>query len=197
MNIGIDIDGVLTDLERETIDYGTKMCIEENWPINIDLSEYWEVKTFNWTKEQADKFWNRYLVPYVVESPARKFAQEILEKLKQEENKIYIITARDETGMPPEYYGKMQELTKEWLKNQNIKCDKLIFAPDKEKLQQCIENNVDVMIEDSPNNIKNISSKIKVIKFDCQYNKNVTGENIVTGYSWYHIYKIIKEMKGE
>ena len=24
MNIGIDIDGVLTDLERETIDFGTK-----------------------------------------------------------------------------------------------------------------------------------------------------------------------------
>ena len=197
MNIGIDVDGVLTDLERVTIDYGTKMCVEENWPIELDLSEYWEVKTFHWTKEQADKFWNRYLVPYVVESPARKFASEIIEKLQQEGNKIYIITARDETGMPPEYYGQMQVLTKEWLKNQNIKYNKLIFAKDKEKLQQCLENQVDIMIEDSPNNIQNISSKIKVIKYDCQYNKNVTGENIVTGYSWYHIYKIIKEMKGE
>lgn len=193
MNIGIDIDGVLTDLERATTDYGTKMCVEENWPINLDLSEYWEVKTFSWTQEQADKFWNRYLVPYVVESPARKFAREIIEKLQQEGNKIYIITARDETGMPPEYYGKMQELTKEWLKNQNIKYDKLIFTSDEEKLQQCLENKVDIMIEDSPSNIQNISSKIKVIKFDCQYNKHVTGENVTTGYSWYHIYDIIKK----
>ena len=62
MNIGIDIDGVLTDLERETIYFGTKMCIEENWPITIDLSKYWEVEAFGWTSEQADKFWNKYLV---------------------------------------------------------------------------------------------------------------------------------------
>ena len=53
------------------------------------------------------------------------------------------------------------------------------------------------MIEDSPTNIQNISSKIKVIKFDCQYNKNVNNENITTAYSWYHIYRIIKEMEGE
>ena len=35
MNIGIDIDGVLTNLEEETINYGTKMCIENNWEKNI------------------------------------------------------------------------------------------------------------------------------------------------------------------
>ena len=50
------------------------------------------------------------------------------------------------------------------------------------------------MIEDSPINIKNISSKIKVIKFDCQYNKDINGENIITAYSWYHIYDIIKKL---
>lgn len=196
MNIGIDIDGVLTDLEKATINFGTKMCVEEKWPIKIDLSKYWEVETFKWTQEQADKFWNRYLVKYVEESPSRMFAQEIIEKLQQEENNIYIITARNEYGMPLEYYGKMQELTKEWLNKQNIKYDKLIFAKDEEKLQQCIENGITVMIEDSPSNIKNISSKIKVIKFDCQYNKQVSGENIITAYSWYHIYDIINKLKN-
>lgn len=196
MNIGIDIDGVLTDLERATIDYATKMSVEENWPININVSEYWEVKTFNWTEKQADKFWNKYLVPYVQESKSRAFASEIIEKLKKEQNKVYIITARDESGMPPEHYGKMQELTKQWLKKQNIQYDKLIFAKNEEKLQQCLENNIDVMIEDCPNNIQNISKKIKVIKFDCQYNKKELGENIITGYSWYHIYDIINQLKN-
>ena len=33
MNIGVDIDGVLTDLERMALDFGTKMCVEENIPI--------------------------------------------------------------------------------------------------------------------------------------------------------------------
>ena len=197
MNIGIDIDGVLTDLERKTIDYATKLCVEENWPININVNEYRDVKAFNWTEEQAEKFWNKYLVKYIIESPVRTFAPEILAKLQEEGNKIYLITARNESGMQPKYHGKMQQLTKEWLEKQNIKYEKLIFAADEEKLQQCLENKVDVMIEDSPKNIKNISSKIKVIKFDCQYNKHVNGQNVITAYSWYHIYRIIKELKGE
>lgn len=193
MNIGIDIDGVLTDLERATIDFGTKMCIEKNWTITMDLSKYLEVEAFGWTSEQADKFWNKYLVEYVTQSPARRFAKEIISKLREEGNNIYIITARDESGMPPEYYGKMQQLTREWLERYEIEYDKLIFAKDSEKLEKCLENNVDIMIEDSPRNIRNISSKVKVIKFDCQYNKDVIGSNIINAYSWYHIYRIIKE----
>ena len=35
MNIGVDIDGVLTDLERMALDFGTKMCVEENIPIEF------------------------------------------------------------------------------------------------------------------------------------------------------------------
>ena len=133
MNIGIDIDGVLTDMEREITDYATKMCVEEQIPIKVDSSQYYESDSFGWNQEQVDKFWNKYLVPYIKESNSRKYAKEIIKKLREEENKIYIITARDENGMPPEYYGKMQQLTKEWLNKQGIEYDKLIFAKDKEK----------------------------------------------------------------
>lgn len=194
MNIGVDIDGVLTDLERMALDFGTKMCVEENIPIELNLSKYWEIEKYNWTKEQEELFWNKNLVPYVVESNPRKFAPQILEKLQAEGNKIFIITARNESGMPPEYEGKMQELTKKWLLDNNIKYKKLIFTDDTNKLKNCIENNIDVMVEDSPINIKNISQKIKVIKFDCQYNKDIDGKNILTAYSWYHIYDIIRKL---
>ena len=44
----------------------------------------------------------------------------------------------------------------------NVKYDKLMFKV--EKLQPCIENNIDVMIEDSPSNIEELSKQIKVIK---------------------------------
>ena len=198
MNIGIDIDGVLIDLEDFMVNYGPKFCIEENIPIKVNGIKYSEIETFSWTEEQAEKFWNKYLVKYVVESKPRELAIEILKKLQEEGNKIYIITARNESGLPPEYYGKMQELTKEWLKTNNIEYEKLIFIKDEEKLAQCLENKVCVMIEDCPNNILNISKQVPVIKYDCQYNKNIEGKNIKTAYSWYHIYDIInKKMKGE
>ena len=195
MNISVDIDGVLVELERYAIDYGSKMCIEENLPLKINIEEYWEGKKFNWTEEQEEKFWNKYFVDYITKSSPRQFAQEVIEKLRQEGNKIYIITARNEEGLPPEAYGKMQELTKEWLKKSNIKYDEIIFAGDKEKKIQCIKNNIDIMIEDSPNNIIDISSEIPIIKYHCNYNRNVIGDNIITAYSWYHIYSIIKENK--
>ena len=193
MNIGIDIDGVLTDIDKFILEYGSKFCIEENIPLKINVGKYDEIETFNWNEEQFQKFWNQYLVYYVKEYKPRIFAQEVILKLKQKGNNIYIITARDETGMPKKHYGKMQEYTKKWLEENNIKYDKLIFAADDKKLEQCIENNVDVMIEDSPANIRNISSKIPVIKFNCKYNENIEKENIITAYSWYHIYDIIRK----
>ena len=194
MNIGIDIDGVLTNFEREALDFATKISVEENWPIEVNLSEYDEIKAFNWNEEQAEKFWNKYLIKYFTETPVRNFAPEVIEKLRKEGNKIYLITARNDYGMPKEHLGEVQNITKEWLKKQNIKYDEIIFAT--EKLQPCIENKIDVMIEDCPDNIKTLSSQIKVIKFDCQYNKHVSGDNITTAYSWYHIYKIIKEKEN-
>lgn len=198
MNIGVDIDGVLLDLERFAIDYGTKFCIEENLNLKINIQEYWEGLKFNWTEEQENKFWNKYIIKYFKQYPPREFASEIIKKLKKEENKIYIITARNEEGLPPEEYGKSQEITKAWLNENNIEYDKLIFAPDSEKLEQCLKNNVEIMIEDSPTNIKNISEKIPVIKYNCSYNENILGKNIITTYSWYQIYDIInKKMKGE
>lgn len=193
MNIGIDIDGVLTNYGRQIIDYGTKMCIEEGWPINIDIDEYLEENAFNWNKEQAYKFTDRYFIKYLIQCPVREFAPEIIEKLRKEGDKIFLITARNDEEMPKEYYGKMKPLTKKWLTNQNIKYDKIFF--EKEKLKLCIDNNIDVMIEDSPQNIQNISKQIKVIKFDCRYNKEVYNENITIAYSWYHIYDIINKMK--
>ena len=187
MNIGVDIDGVLTDLERMALDFGTKMCVEENIPIELNLSKYWEIEKYNWTKEQEELFWNKNLVPYVVESNPRKFAPQILEKLQEEGNKIFIITARNESGMPPEYEGKMQELTKKWLLDNNIKYKKLIFTDDTNKLKNCIENNIDIMIEDSIETCINlINEGIETYTMNTRFNQNDLPLNRVS--TWKEIY---------
>ena len=56
-----------------------------------------------------------------------KFATEVISKLKQE-NEIYIITARNEEGLPKELYGTMKEMVKNWLQCNTIKYDELIFS---------------------------------------------------------------------
>lgn len=51
MRIGIDIDGVLTNIEQFLLDYGSKFCVENNLPLNIKKSNYDEKITRQWLKE--------------------------------------------------------------------------------------------------------------------------------------------------
>lgn len=185
MNIGIDIDGCITDIARFIADYGIKFCYENNIKYILKENEYDEAKALGISDELAEKFWNEYLGFYATKYKTRDFAKEVIDKLK-EKNKIYIITARNEEGLPKEVYGKMQGLVKEWLAKNNIEYDKLIFTVGS-KLPYCLENNIDIMVEDSPRNLTEISTKIPVLCFDNPYNKNVEGGNITRVYSWYDI----------
>ena len=40
MRIGIDLDGVITDIARFVIDYGTKFCYENNLEYKLNVGEY-------------------------------------------------------------------------------------------------------------------------------------------------------------
>ena len=193
MRIGIDIDGVITDIERFIADYGTKYCKENNLSINIKAGEYDEFKTFNWTEEQGIKFWNEYIVYYATEYPARDFASEVIQKLKEEGHEIYIVTARNDYGVPKEYIGKMKDFVAKWLKDNNISYDKIIYT-EGSKLPYCVGNYIELMIEDSPENIKDVSTKIPVLCFDCNYNRNIEGKNITRVYSWYDVLDKISKL---
>ena len=194
MRIGIDIDGVLTDIEKFLADYGSKYCVENNLPVNIKEIEYDEFKTFNWTEEQGIKFWNEYIIYYATKYPARAFTSEVIKKLKEEGHEIYITTARNDYGVPKEYIGKMRgEIVAKWLEENEIPYDKIIYT-EGSKLPYIVGNYIELMIEDSPENIKEISSKVPTFCYNCLYNKDVEGENITRVYSWYDIYDKIKKM---
>lgn len=191
MNIGIDIDGVLVDIGRFMSDYGIKFCYENNINYKVKDNEYYETEALGINEEQAEKFWNQYLEFYATQYQPRDFAKQVIDMLK-ENNNIYIITARNEDGLPKELVGTMQQMVKEWLKKNNIYYDKLIFTVGS-KLPYCVENKIDIMIEDSPRNIEDISREIPVLCFDNSYNRDINGNNIERVYSWYDILKVIKE----
>ena len=49
------------------------------------------------------------------------------------------------------------------------------------------------MIEDSPRNVVEISSKVPVLCFDNPYNKKIEGSNITRVYSWYDVLSWIEK----
>lgn len=195
MRIGIDIDGVLTNIEQFVFDYLIKYCVENNIEYNVGKSDYDYCKTFNISKEQEMDFWNRYLEYYAINEKARPFSAEIINKLKEDGHEIYIITARWFTNKNDDMGNKMREIVKNWLCENKILYDKLIFskAEKERKYKEIIENEIDIMIEDSPNNINEISNFIPVICYNTLYNRECEGKNVIRAYSWYDIYsKIMK-----
>ena len=186
MKIGVDIDGVLTDLHRFYLDCGSKYSYENHLNGIVKEDEYDIEDILNLTKEENYKFWHKNLKYYKTKKYAREFAAEVIDKLKKQGNEIHIITARKKDEI---------KWTKKWLKENRIKFDYITMTD--EKLDYCLKNNIDLMIEDNPDNINKISTRIPVICYDNAWNKHCSGENITRCYGWYEIYSKIGEIENE
>lgn len=197
MRIGIDIDGVLTDLEQFQFDYGSKYSYE-NYKEELINANGYEIKDiFNISDEAYDVFWDRYFLDYVVNETPRKFADEITNKLHEEGHEIYIITARYFTDADKaRAESTIEDVISEWLHKNNIYFDRIIFSPE-DKVEICRKNEIELMIEDAPYNVDSLSKHIPVICFNAEYNKECKGNNIIRCYSWYDIYTKIKHINGK
>lgn len=194
MRIGIDIDGVLTDIEKWQLDYGSKFYYENYNKEIVNPKGYETNDIFNSTVECDDLFWDKYFKEYSINVEARKFASEVISKLKQDGYEINIITARGSfLSHSSDVISKEEneQIVKDWLKKNKIYYDSLIFSPE-DKLDICIKNNINIMIEDKVDNINKISTKIPVICFNAGYNEECKGENIFRVYTWYDIYNTIR-----
>lgn len=149
---------------------------------------------FNWSNEEDNKFWEKYLFDYAKNEKPRVFANEVTKKLSDDGNKIYIITARCLSNLNT-YEGKLMRNTViNWLKENNIYYDEVIFT-DEDKRKVCTHYNIDIMIEDAPKNIMELSEILpNVICFDTVYNRECISDNIIRCYSWYDIYSKIKDL---
>lgn len=195
MRIGIDVDGVLTNIEQFGLDYLSKYCVENNIDFNVTCSSYNIAKAFNIDVKYNDIFWSEYLMYYATHEKARPFAAEVIQKLKEEGHEIYIITARWLTNKDSEAGYQMRETVKKWLLENNILYDKLVFskAEKEHKSDEILEHKIDIMIEDNPNNINELSNIIPVICYNTGYNIDCASDKIIRCYSWYDIYRTIKQ----
>lgn len=192
MNIGIDIDGVLTNDDDYILDCATKFCYENNLTF-FDNPYNYETRKFDWDKHTLNKYREQYFWDYVNNEPPRKFAQEIIKKLKDEGHNIYIITSRHLSYNKGVKGDLMRSSIIKWLNKHNIYYDKIFFSTD--KTVQIQELNLDIMIEDSPLTIPTFANYVHVLCFDCRYNRDLNCSNMTRVFSWYDIYTKIQEKK--
>lgn len=189
MNIGIDIDNTITTTLPILKEY-CKRYNEEVVRRNLIMNEkgFATFNLYDWTKEEEMDFCDKYLEEVVMKAKVKENASEIIKKLKKEGNYIYIITSRKKPHFKNPY-----SLTKCFLEKNQIEYNELIVECE-DKYTFCKENNIDIMIDDEPQNINSISKILPVIVFEGVQNENCGGKNIIKVDNWLEVYKIIESM---
>ena len=199
MNIGIDIDDTISETFEILLPYSQKYTIEDlkresNIDINKNLSNHLYVeKVNNWNDIETKNFWEKYYGTILREVKIKKFASETINRLKEKGHKIYLITARSKV-----FNSNTEQITKKWLIDNNVEYDKLIInASDKLKIIK--ENNIDLFIDDSYTNCKEVSENTNthVYMMTSMINRNFKDEKIKRVYSWPEIYYLINKEEEE
>ena len=194
MKIGIDLDGVVFDSEKEFRVYSElydMLDLKQNSKINNKELKF--QSRFKWTKEDIDGFLNKYHKQIIVESNFMPGVKRILKLLKEDGHTLILITARG--GMNRD----MIKVTEERLQQNEMNIfDKYYWATEN-KDEVCVKENVDIMIDDFCDKCKSIAnSKIKTIYLkDAPSYDSEENEYIKVLYNWGEIYRYIKEIENK
>ena len=192
MNIGIDIDNVISKfdeaLEEEFLKHDKEL---RNTGI-IDPNKHMTEGMFDWSEEELWPFYLDNVERIAKNLGVKEGAKEYIEKLKEDGHTIVIITGRDNGE-----YSDPYNMTKKWLREKEIPYDKLIFTKyKKEKAEKCIENGIDVMIDDSNSICRECYKKnITTLIMDKPCNREE--KEITRVYNWKDIYEFITNYKKE
>lgn len=193
MKIGIDLDGVVYDTEKNFRIYSELydlLELKQNGKINGREIRFQD--RFNWKEEQAEAFMEKYCDSILRESNYMPGAKHILKMLKEEGHELIVITARGTFNK-----NKMIHLTEERLKEDKMDIfDKYYFGAE-DKAVACKKENIDIMIDDSNINCKNTSdNKINTIYLkDAPSYDMDENDYLKVLYNWGEIYRYLKEME--
>lgn len=195
MIIGIDIDDTTVITVNSMIKYGDIYDIQilgrkgTNGNLGLIKNRYYLEALYGWDEKTKFDFFDTYYKNVLEECIPMPNVAKIIKKLKNEGNEIYFITAR----LLNIKNCDTESITKRTLEDNNIPYDKLIINA-KEKLNYCLENNIQIFIEDSYETCKQLEEHgIKTYLMTTKMNQNIDAGNIERVKSWDEVYKKIEE----
>lgn len=194
MNFGIDIDDTISNTFETFLPYMKKFVEEDlKRELNLNLEskvDYYNImEKYNLSEDEARKFWVDYFVKIIENVIPKKSSVEIINKIKENGNKVFLITARFDDEIVD-----VRAVTEKWLEANNIKYDKLIINSHN-KLEIAKQENIEIFLDDSIRNCEMLSSgNIKTYMFSTENNKYYENENISKVSSWDEFYENIKEV---
>ena len=189
MKIGIDIDGVILDSEREfRIQSELYDVIKLNRNSIINNKELKVQSRYNWNEKELYDFVNQEFIKVSEECNFMPGALEVIDMLKKQGHELIIITARGQI------IEEMKPVAEERFKEKNLVFDKYYWAIE-DKLEICKKENIDIMIDDYYKTCKNTSdAKIKTLYFREYPNYELEeNEYLKEVHNWGEIYRYIYE----
>ena len=180
MKIGIDLDDTIcrtSEMAHEKMDeYSTKT--------NRDVLE---IMSNELIREQ---FFDEYLPIIYKEVVIKHDVKDVIRRLRNKGNKIFIITGRKKSQIPD-----IMEITDKWLEDNGIEYDALFTsAYGDTKADVCKREHIDLMVDDNPYNYKTIvGSGGKCLLFDDR-DKYDLRQDYVT--SWLAAEEYINKFRG-
>ena len=143
-----------------------------------------------WKDEEQKEFINKYFLTISKESSLMAGFVGVYNLLKNENIEFIVITARGGLGG-----NEMKDDAERLLNKYNIKFDKYYWKQDN-KLEICLKENIDLMIDDDYRIIENLSkNNIKTLYFrDTGLKKLQENECIKEVNNWGDIYRYIKDI---
>ncbi len=188
MNIGIDIDDTLTNYHRERLSTIKKFIKTNNLDVQIvDSNASNTLKICNWNTDQCHMWWDTIGNNLLKICKAQKYCKQTIDYLKSQGHNIILITARND-----EWHGDAKQITENWLKNNGIVYDKILFDC-ATKTQPMLDENIDIMIDDSYKVcLEAVELNKTPILFSGPQNKTFSHEKVLRVKTWKQIYRYFK-----
>ena len=181
MNIGIDIDNVLSNFNEELLKEFMKHDKELRNSGIINKDVYITRGMFDWPKDEFDDFYYKNIERIAQNLKVIDGAPEYIKKLREKGYKIYIISGRDNGE-----YSNPYKMTKDWLEKYNIQYDKLILTDvfdSAKKAKVCLENNISIMIDDSSRiQLEVDKTRVTALLMDTPYNRQI--KSLIRVHNW-------------
>ena len=192
MKIGLDLDGVVLDTEKQFRNEAELYDILKlNRNSTKDQSAQWAQDRYKWADDEKNEFIEKYLLEGTKKSHIMPGAKEVIELLKKDGHELVVITARGH-DIPV-----MKKLAQEMLEKENITFDKYYWETP-EKVETAKKENIDLMVEDSLSNCMKLSKEnIKSIYLRDSNMKPANDKNIKECYIWGEVYRYIRELSDK
>lgn len=192
MRIGVDCDGVLTDMSAYISKYGERYFRRKP----RDLTGYSTREIFGCSAREDILFGLRYFPLYCRKWPPRPGAVEVVNRLHAQGHELYEITARmfvTKKG-PVGWYSRRMFRT--WIKEHGFRFEETYFCAEErspeDKLAGCRRYAVDLMIDDKPEVALYLADNgVSVLLFDAPYNQAVGHKRITRVHDWEEIGRMI------